>query len=532
MYATSEGDVWNDLEWPERLFQRKYRNANFVCYNLGYDEGSIIQFLPYKKLQELWLTGTTIYKRYKVKCIPKKCLTISFGGHTVTFYDMLNFYGGSLDYNAKKYLGAKKDEIETKTFSKDYVKKNYEIIAKYCIQDSVLVRELGRLIITKFESFHVYPKKLYSTAYISYTFFRQNCNYITVKRFWKEDKKLLDYALQSYNGGKFEVSTKGTGYLYEYDIVSAYPYEIANLIDISNARVVWSEKYLEGATYGFLNCILDIPLKTFSSVAVKQKGVCTYPVGKFNKIITLNEYKYLKKQNCDIKIIQGVFLLCETNTRPYYEKICELVELKQKFKREHNDLDTHTIKIFLNSLYGKFCQIIHANGKHIASTCWNPIYASIITANTRLRVTAFQQKYPEIIAVHTDSIISTKKLNFPKSDVLGAMSYQEEGKGCIIGSGIYQIGNKTKFRGFESKTPLLDMIHVDSDTIKISALRKYGWREVVFHNWDAEYINRFTPQIKELSCHFDQKRLWIDDYTSFNQVCERNVESLPLFVEL
>lgn len=532
MYATSEDDVWSRKEFPDCLFSRKYQNASFVCYNLGYDEGAVIQFLPKKNLEQLRKTGKTKYGKYNVTCISKKILTIRKGKNTVKFYDMLNFYGGSLNYNAEKYLGKKKLDIETKSFSHEYVRENWDKIAKYCVQDAILVKELGQLIIAKFESFGVYPKRLYSTAYISYTYFRQKTNYVTVKRFWDEDKRLLDYALMSYNGGKFEVTEKGTGYFYEYDIVSAYPYEIANLLDIRYARVVWSDEYQYDADYGFINCIVNIPMDLHSPVAVKKNGVNTYPVGTYNKVITKREYEYFIKHKTEVKIIFAVWLYCDAKRYPFRKEIEKLVEMKQRFKSEGKELDTHTVKIFLNSLYGKFCQIIHDNGRHTASTCWNPIYASIITANTRLKVTEFQQKHPEIIAVHTDSLISKKKLDFKKTDTLGDFSYQKEGQGIMLGTGIYQIGNKTKFRGFESKTPLEEMINVDAETIDIDTIRKYGWREVIFHNWETNLINRFCPDIKTLSCHFDNKRLWIDDYYSFKEVFQRNVESFPLFFDL
>lgn len=532
MYATSLGDIWSPDDFPACLFSRRYESQHFVCYNLAYDEGSIVQFLPIANLNELWRSGKTVYNEYTVKIIPRKMLSITRKKKTATFWDMLNFFGGSLDNNAKKYLGKHKKEIETKTFTKKFVEKNFDRIGEYCVYDAVLVQELGELIIKKFEQFGINPRRLYSTAYISYTYFRKNCNYITVKRFWNEDKKLLDYALMSYNGGKFEVTEKGTGMFYEYDIVSAYPYEIANLIDLTYARVYWQREIIHDAQYAFLNVIVDIPIDVHSPIAVKKKSVNTYPCGKFNKVITLSEYNYLVSHNVNVEIINAVWLCISKPSYPYRQRITELVKLKQQYKHEGNELDEHTVKIFLNSLYGKFCQIIHTHDEHIASTCWNPIYASIITANTRVKVTQYQQLHPEIIAVHTDSLISKKKLNFSDSDRLGDFTPKKSGHGVMLGTGIYQIGDKTKFRGFESKTKLSDMINVDSSVIKIDSLRKYGWRECIFHNWGKEYINRFVPDIKELTCNFDTKRLWDDDYRSFIEVNQRNVFSLPLFVDL
>jgi hypothetical protein len=532
MYCTSENDVWKKEDFPHCLFSRKYQSANFVAYNLGYDEGAIIQFLPIENLQELRTKGKTTFGKYVVSCIPKKLLTIRKGKNTVKFYDMYNFYGGSLNYNSKKYLSKEKIDIATKSFTREYVNEHWDELAKYCIQDAILVKELGELIIHKFENFGVYPKRLYSTAYMSYTYFRQKTKYVTVKRFWDEDRKLLDYAMMSYNGGKFEVTEKGTGMLYEYDIVSAYPHEIANLQDITHARIVWDSKFQKDATYGFVNCILDIPFGLHSPIAYKQMNVNTYPIGRYNKVITKNEYEYFLQHNVIPKIIDAVWLFCDMKEFPYREEITRLVKFKQQYKSEGKDLDCHTVKIFLNSLYGKFCQIIKTPNGNIASTCWNPIYASVITANTRLKVTEYQQKYKEVIAVHTDSLTSRIPLPFEKSDTLGDFSSTVSGNGIMLGCGIYQIGEKTKFRGFESKIPLEQMIRVDTDSINIDTIRKYGWREVVFHGWETNLINRFCPDMKHLSCHFDQKRLWVDDYKTFNEVFQRNVESLPLFFDM
>jgi hypothetical protein len=150
LICTSNWHVWDYEEFPHCLFSREYRGKNFVAYNLKYDEGALIQWLPRENLQELRENGATEYLGYTVSLIPHKCLSIRKGKNTATFYDMYNFYMGSLDYNAKKYLGMGKKEIETKSFSKNFVESNYCSIALYCIQDAILVQELGKLLIKKF----------------------------------------------------------------------------------------------------------------------------------------------------------------------------------------------------------------------------------------------------------------------------------------------------------------------------------------------------------------------------------------------
>jgi hypothetical protein len=333
--------------------------------------------------------------------------------------------------------------------------------------------------------------------------------------------------MYSYNGGKFEVTRKGKGYFYEYDIVSAYPYEIANLKDITHARVIHQKAIPKDADYGFMLCAMNISYNTYSPIAVKWGSVNIYPVGCYAKVITLNEYKYLIKYKCKISIIDAFYLCCDTNKYPYREEVLKLFAFKKKYKEEGDYLKTHTVKILLNSLYGKFVQLIRKGKSIDASTCWNPVYGSIITANTRIKVSEMQQQYNSIVAVHTDSVISTKKLYISLGKDLGDWAFEREGKGVILGSGIYQIGKVSKVRGFVTKYALCDLINKKVSKLKIISKRSISWREVAFHNWDTERINRFEDIDREIDINFDKKRIWIKDYKTFAECLIRNVDSTP-----
>lgn len=529
MIATSEGDVFRPEDFPGCFFNRLYRGCNFVAYNLAYDEGALLQSLPKDILQGLREGDRMDFDGYTYHSIPKKCLTISRHKHSIHIWDMYNFYHGSLKDNAKKYLNDDKLESPVETYSPEYVRDHWAEIAKYCIKDGQLVKGLADLLIRKFEKFGVYPRKLYSTAYVSYQYFRQKTNYVTVKRFWDEYQKVLYMAMLSYNGGKFEVTEKGTGYFYEYDIISAYPYEIGNLVDITGSRVIYDHKYHSGAVYGFIKVKMKLPVELYSPLVIKHHGVNIYPAGYIEKVITKNEYDYLIKQGVDLTITDAVWLMCDRKTYPYRREINKLVKMKQEFKKSGEDLDYHTIKIFLNSLYGKFVQLIKKKGKYHASSCWNPIYGTVITANVRLRVTQLQQQYNSIIAVHTDSVISKKPLPIEKAGHLGDLIYECEGTGLIIGSGIYQIGDKVKFRGFTLKADLFKHVDQHKRYISFTQRHAYSWKEVIYRNWENIMINRFEDLTKRVDINFDRKRIWMNDYKYFNDILKRNVISLPLF---
>jgi hypothetical protein len=535
MVATSEGEYFEYKLFPYCLFTRKYLNQTFVTYNLSYDEGAIIQFLPREKKEELRNVQKIHYKNMTIKYIPKKFLRITINGrNSITFFDMLNFYrnagvGGrsSLDAVSEKILGKKKLEIETKDFSVQYVKKNWHKIGKYCVRDAELVCQLGETIIKEFEQFGVYPRALYSTAYITYQYFYKVCDYVTVKRFWDDHRKLLDYALLGFNGGKFEITRKGVDYYYEYDIVSAYPYEFANLIDITHARVMYSQKYQKDATYGFLYCAMDIPYNICSPVSWSWGYTKIYPVGKFSRVITKNEYDYLVKYKATVIIINAIWLFCDTDKKPYYDRMLELFEWKKQYKVSGDKMRYHTVKILMNAIYGKQAQKIKTPEGWETSTCWNPIYAAIITANVRIRVSEMQQNNKCIVGVHTDSLISTKKLDLQLGKELGEWDFEIEGKGVVLGCGIYQINDKNKFRGFNHHKKWLSMLDVNKPELSITSKRPLSWREVVFHGWDDDQINRFTDITKKVTVNFDKKRLWLDDYKTFREVLTRKVYSVP-----
>ncbi len=532
MITTSLEDVYLPKDFPACFFTRKYRGAKFVAYNLKYDSGAFLQHLPLENLKELQTENKTEYQEYTYKVIANKMFTITKGKNSIHIYDMLNFYNMSLDNAAKQFLGEQKIDIETKTFTEQYVRDNWVKIAEYCIHDSVLVKRLADRIIRKFEEFGVYPKRLYSVAYISNQYFNNRCPYIHVKKYWYKIPELIDYAMQSYNGGKFEVTRKGPGKYYEYDIVSAYPFEMSNLVDIRRASVSRQRKYIKDAAYGFINCTMKIPVNVYSPIAMKRGQLNYYPVGTFTKVITKTEYEYLISIGVDITIHKAYWLNIERHQYPYRTAIYDLMEWKDKYKREGLKLDYHTVKIILNSRYGKMVQLIYKDGYYKAGSSWNPIYGSIITANCRIRVSQMQQEHKSIVAVHTDSIISTKSLKIDTGSELGMWEKSVEGEGVILGSGIYQIGTKSKFRGFDTKRPLIDMLPVKGQYIKTNVTRPHTWREVAHRGMDLDMINKFETIPRKLHVNFDCKRIWLDDYKHFGEARKRSVESVAWPIEL
>ncbi len=538
MFGISDGSMATPENLFVTLFQHKYRGIKFVCFNLKYDEGSILYTLPKEVLQELRTRGKIEYNGYSIRSIPKKELVITdiAQKHSIAFYDIAQFYGTSLDKASLYYLGKEKRDMPTKTFSREYVKKNRQKLADYCLQDAKLTEELADYFIDMLiTDFDIYPQKLYSTGYIAGLHFARTCDFIDIRRYYRYYKECLEYAYLSYAGGKFETYQRGFGTFYQYDINSAYPFEIANLRDIRFARVFKSERYEPTATYGFINCRL-ILTNDYSPIPLKIDNVNRYPVGSFSKIITKTEYDYLIERGDKIEIIDAWWIVCQDEEYPYKKEVERLFELKKLYKKK-DALRYMLVKILLNSFYGKFIQVTQKwqNDKPRNEAGWlfNPIYASMITANTRVKLSRVCEQYDKhIVAVHTDSVVTTIDLRnngLGISDKLGDWAVENEGYGVVVGSGVYQIGDKTHFRGYHGLNDLTNLIKNNRNKINISVNQRLvlSWRLVVFRNANHNLINRFTQNIKVLNLHFDRKREW----ASVWNWSDRLISSLP-FIEV
>lgn len=516
LFALSDGFTFGPKDSPRIFFRDKYISMNYGVWNLKFDSGSLIYNLPVKQRKELRVLNKTKYKGHKYFYIPHKMLRISGKRNAVTIWDINTFFHMSLDNAAYEYLGEHKLVMKTKTFTKSYVKKNIKRIKKYCVRDAVLVEKLFNYLLKGFHEIGVRPTNLYSPASVSYTYFNNKTSIPDINRLWENHKGLIHTACDSYNGGKFEIYRRGKFSGISYDINSAYPYEMAKLKDISHALVRKGKRYQPDADYGFLECIIDNSVIAHVSCAVKRGGVNIYPAGRYKTTITKTEYEYLKSVGVKIKIIKAYYLYCTSTFHPYKKEIDKLYKLKTHYKK--TDLRKFMVtKLMLNGFYGKHLQLVLMPDGYVkAGPAFNPIYASYITANTRIRLSKLCQEYNrKIYAVHTDSIILNGTL--PKSYLgsgLGQWAQDNEGDGVLIACGIYQHGAKNRFRGLEISNKLnwtgFLKRQGDKEIISIPQTIVKSWTQANFQGRDKE-TNIFTDDKKDINLNCDIKRVWMQN---------------------
>lgn len=536
MFGTSEGDIITPNDFISEIFSPRYINANFLLWNLKYDVGAIVRSqLPIAKAKELQELQKTEFDGYIYTYIPHKHLKIAEKGNQkkawVQFWDVMQFYRMSLDNASKKYLNDKKKKQTTKQYTLEYVRENWKNICSYCIKDAYLTKRLGLLFFDKLHELDLPVASIYSGASISSVYINSRMKVFTAHDWYYKRNRIVAYACEAYRGGKFEVTARGSGNVYAYDIVSAYPYEITNLIDIKSADYNSTKIYQKDAVYGYLRVCINNPDGKHLPTGIFKNGVLIYPAGRFYTTITKQEYEYMVFElDIDVEILQAEWLFVNRIRYPFRKVYNDIFQMKDDCAK--GTMMYNAIKIIANGYYGKMVQSIpdKITGKIKVGQDWNPMYAAVITANTRIRVTRIQNELKsDCVAVHTDSVftkvpLDKKYTKVRKNKKLGSWELEKSKINTIlIASGVYQMGDKSAFRGVVpvKRKKKGKIVQDDWKTI----LKKAGCQEkfryvqspqpesftsVMARNRSLDEINLFKPEPKDIDVNMDTKRVWTE----------------------
>lgn len=534
----SPDDLWTPKDIPECFFDEKFAGAHFVLFNMKYDSGAILKcildrdgFRALARYGSVEVDDGDYDEPLIITYMPHKYMRMQRGKMRREFWDIAQFYHSSLEKASQKYLGEGKMEVGTKRFSRAYVKKHWDTLVKYCKRDASLTTRLADHFKTKLNEFGVSVKSLYSPASLAFAYFNEKTELRDVWRAWEFYPQCLQFAHEAYQGGKFECTKRGAFTGFEYDIVSAYPYEMSNLLDIRNADYIHTKKEIAEADYAYLRVRIDHHDHSVPPChGLLLDGVRVYAVGSYHCTITLAEYRYLQEMKIPVEIIDGWWIIANSTIHPYRPTIEYLFSVKDKYKGK--DAMLYSIcKLMMNSYYGRMANLNEEHVKEnpydqpappdrhgeytkwVAGAGWNPIYSSVITANTRIAVSRLQHYLgPHCLAVHTDSVITDAPLpDSMLSKKLGGLSLELKGDGLVIGCGMYDMDTHCAYRGFEMPDGFTWRKMLEQHPLRT----KYQYKQVRVASWTQatawdrmEAINVFETVPKKISLNADVKREW------------------------
>ena len=299
-YTDSFEDVMNGLLEGGRTWfkggKMGFTHPDYFFWNLKYDAQAILKLTGNKVCDEIYLEKSVSFnyttleivdgddesldhsKTVKAFYLPKKCLRFTFhkqhtytppnstkvvNGGSINMWDAMQFYGGSLNKNAKKYLGDNKTEKCFDGSNMDVSKLGDEVMIKvkkghtfiyekhiyheyykddieyYGLKDAVLAGRLIRKKLLEFVSEDVQFRNPYSIASVAQTdlLFK---NYREVVPDHEKYELELKIAQTSFHGGWFEARQVGKidGLCEYHDLKSAYLYSQYHLPSMTRWKPV------------------------------------------------------------------------------------------------------------------------------------------------------------------------------------------------------------------------------------------------------------------------------------------------------
>lgn len=534
------------------MLSHRFRGSHNLFYNMNFDINAIIKYLPGDIIKELAIMNKANYEGLDLTYIPKKLFRIQDKNvkQAQSFYDVAQFFGGSLAYNGKKYLGMVKNEdnLDRKLIgeSPSYWREHEDDIIKYCIQDCRITAGLGELLQeTIKEATGYYAKGYVSKASITKDLLRRTVNLADITRI---PYPALKFAYDSYHGGRFEIIQKGAiGEASLFDIVSAYPYHISNLIDINQGFWRRVRDLHEDAHYGFYLANVSVKYSSISPISLKLKnGVVIYPILERQRVYITKQELEAYRDSIDYEIITGWEYYPDRLIYPVRDYIHLLFGCKAETPKDVFEYSLY--KILMNSIYGAFLEKVYKPeyDSWMSGKLFNPVWATMITALTRIDLWNYaHHDLANVIGFATDSILFKGKPDLPVSDELGAWSQEDSGQTIVIKSGIYQINEKYKSRGLQKgmriKTPGGQQYRDLFDYIKqrpfntvypVMLERPVSFREALAHTktLSLDDINRFLSFQYDIDINKDYKRIWDEPFDAGIELFDRSGSSSPLII--
>ena len=559
---THDGNVFlicdsdgNFLDYPDIAFDGiveflfKHEGSWLFCYNLQFDAECILKLLPsetfdpYRKKKRLRFE----YKNYTIVYIPKKQLKIQKGNHTVSLYDIAQYYDNmplnkAYSEHIKKSLD--QDYLETKKMRKDFSVRHYlrhkKKIRRYCITDCILTKELSEhWLDTFFEAHGFYCANWISSGYLAEKVLIHNK--IPIPLFNETLYDIQKLAWESFYGGRFELIQRGfIGECYMYDINSAYPYALTFLPDITDGKWIATKKINPNSALGFfhIRAKIDYSIKIAPFPFRTVNNRIIYPTGEFETFVTLEELKAVTGDpKIKYKIIDSYQFIPNVHCQyPFKEFIMEQYDKRMKLKKEKNPLE-RAIKIILNSMYGKTAQRVNNQMGNL----FNPVIASYITGFARAQLYKFikdHQLDKYVVAFATDSIACRKKIVGLNSTRLGEMKLDNEANDVyFLSNGFYLFDGKWKNRGIGYDTERkAEIEHLDTKVgekgelyITVKTTKTTHIKSGIIYN-KLDKIGKIEEYEKKIGLNSDRKRFWDSELQSLKK--KAFCDSVPVPIDL
>jgi len=268
------------------------------------------------------------------------------------------------------------------------------------------------------------------------------------------------------NGGWVEGYKKGHfDKVYDYDMNSAYPSVLRDLVDLRKGKWIYDKKYREDALYSFFRGEVDIQAD-FHPIMFADKREVTKnytPTGSFPRVLNKCKYEYIKRHKIGtVDIQEGWHWIPEDLIFPFRSTVDSLYA--HKCSAEPGSIKRDFVKRILTGIYGKLLEVHRGDFGDL----FNPVYGAEIENQTHVKVAEFcldaNRQNAKPISIVVDGVVLDKPITLTYGNEIGAWRLSGEGPCIAVGSGVLALESKNK--GILSNSEQNDFI------LRYSALRK------------------------------------------------------------
>lgn len=451
-----------------------------VIFAGSYDVTMMLKDTPRDVQEALLDTKNAVYDGLALMMIPRKFLTIKsrgLGNRRTKLQDVFSFFGTSFVGACKEWIG---DSETLKTIARmkdqrsEFTPEQLPEIERYMNHELDLLVELMDSLRERLRFAGINPRSWHGPGAVANSLLSRQ----KVAAHMSVTRTGHSVGARAYFGGRFEPFRIGThhGAVYGYDIRSAYPHALRELPSLGkDPNWVRSRN---PAVYGFHVVRYANQGRQAHPVPYRSRdGSVCWP----NNALTCiwdTEYRVLEK------LFPGTFEHVEAWTlrdwawrkraRPF-AFVEHLYEERNRLKKQGHPAQL-AYKLALNSIYGKLCQTVGA--EHVPSEqAWHipqwaqPEWAAMITSHCRAMILeAAYQAGNDVIAIETDGIYTTKKLDLPIGSALGEWEETEYEGIMYLQSGYYALKKEGEW---SAKTRGIEMCpHIKTTGTSVSGCNK------------------------------------------------------------
>ena len=281
-------------------------------------------------------------------------------------------------------------------------------VKDYCREECMCMGQLARKLVNAHEAAGLHLKSFYGAGSSAAAMLTK----MGVKdKIVPPPKELERPIAQAFFGGRFENSIVGevTGTVYNYDISSAYPYQLCFLPCLLHGK--WyrtnRRKDLETARTALVHYRISTSASRWAPFPFRSKdGSICYPAQSGGGWVWLDEYLAGERLYKATEFVEAYCYETDCDCQPFADIPKYYLE-RLRIGKEGPGI---VLKLGMNSCYGKLAQSI-GRGQF---NCW--VWAGLITSGTRAQILDMLalHEYPaNLLMVATDGIYTREKIVTP-----------------------------------------------------------------------------------------------------------------------